>query len=119
MKQEEIADAVGVSQGTVSNWEKGKKAPTSDQLQQLASVLELDMLVLIQRRFGICDEVEEAILQSDRLTLKEQDALLAAYGALAGRDSMSKVAFFRSSPGPQADQDDEVDQLLKEIDAIG
>ncbi|MFI5590140.1 helix-turn-helix domain-containing protein [Amycolatopsis sp. NPDC051758] len=96
LQQKDVGDAVGVSQGLVSNWEKGKKTPSFEQLRALAGVLDLDVTALIDRQYDICDDVERAILQSTRLNRKEQDALLASYGIFADRESAGKAAFFRT-----------------------
>lgn len=96
LQQKDVAEAVGVSQGLVSNWEKNKKTPSVQQMQKLANTLDLDVIAMLDRQFDICDDVERAILLSTTLTRKEQDALLAMYGFLAERDSASKAAFFRA-----------------------
>ena len=38
MKQSEFAKAIGVTLGTVSNWEKGKTEPTVTQLRKIAEI---------------------------------------------------------------------------------
>lgn len=46
MSQVDLAEAVGVTQATVSHWEKGQRVPESDVLERLADVLEVLPLTL-------------------------------------------------------------------------
>lgn len=39
LKQAELADALGVTQGTISQWESGISNPSLDKLKKLASEL--------------------------------------------------------------------------------
>lgn len=96
LQQKEVAEAVGVSQGLVSNWENGKKTPSFEQIRALSRVLPIDVTAMLDRQFDICDDVERAILASTKLTKKEQDSLLASYGVFAERDSAGKAASFRA-----------------------
>jgi hypothetical protein len=77
--------------------------------------LDLEVLRLIDGQFGICDDVERAILQSTKPTRREQDALLAAYGVFADRDSAGKAAFFRPQLTPPANHNDAADQLIEDL----
>ena len=52
-QQKELARAIGVSQPTVSEWEKGKKDPSGDRLQKLAKFFGVDELVVLGK--GIID----------------------------------------------------------------
>jgi transcriptional regulator with XRE-family HTH domain len=115
LQQKNVAEVVGVSQGLVSNEEKHTKSPAFEQLQALAGVLGLEIVRLVDRQFDIRDDVERAILQSTKLTRQEQDALLAAYGVFADRDSAGKAAFFRTKLTLPANQVDAADQLLGDV----
>lgn len=42
MSQQELAKALGVTQGAVSQWETGTKQPNEKMLYRLAEVLECD-----------------------------------------------------------------------------
>jgi hypothetical protein len=81
----------------------------------LAGVLGLEFLRLVDGQFGICDDVERANLQSTKLTQWEQDALLAAYGVFAHRESAGKTAFFRPQLKPPANHNDAADQLIDNL----
>ena len=55
--QEDIAEQLGVTKQTISNWEKGKRAPDIDYLVQLANIynVTLDSLIGINKR---TDDIE-------------------------------------------------------------
>lgn len=38
LKQQELADKIGVSRTTICNWENGKTSPTSVQLQKISEI---------------------------------------------------------------------------------
>ena len=48
MTQTELADACGVSQGTVAQWEKGICFPKADKIPTISMVLDCDVAVLLQ-----------------------------------------------------------------------
>lgn len=48
--QKELADIIGVSIPTVSDWETGKKQPSKDRLHKLAAFFEVDELVILGKR---------------------------------------------------------------------
>ena len=52
--QEELAEMLGVSQTTYSDWEIGKSTPKADISVKLAEIFGLDCLLLI---IGITDEI--------------------------------------------------------------
>ena len=43
LKQQELADKLGVCRDTVSNWEKGETSPTSLQLQKISLITGIPM----------------------------------------------------------------------------
>ena len=43
ISQQQLADRVGVSEGTVSYWCSGKKGPSADKLPSIASALGCDI----------------------------------------------------------------------------
>lgn len=43
LKQQELADKIGVSRTTICNWEKGKTSPTSVQLQKISKITGIPM----------------------------------------------------------------------------
>lgn len=46
LSMQEFADAMGVSQATVSRWEAGKMAPKVDNQIEIAAVLDVDVRML-------------------------------------------------------------------------
>ena len=50
--QEDIAEQLGVTKQTISNWEKGKRTPDIDSLVKLANIYQvtLDSLIGIDKR---------------------------------------------------------------------
>jgi transcriptional regulator with XRE-family HTH domain len=47
MSQQELADALGVSQNAVSMWETGRRAPSVVILQKIAAALGASLLDLV------------------------------------------------------------------------
>lgn len=53
IQQKELALIVGVSQPTLSDWEKGKKDPAPENLKKLAEYFNVDELVILGK--GVVD----------------------------------------------------------------
>jgi transcriptional regulator with XRE-family HTH domain len=75
LKQEQLAQALGVSRPTVANWERGTKHPGLPLLLRLADVLGVSLDELLGRRSsapagaqGLAREVE--LLASDPMVLR-------------------------------------------------
>jgi transcriptional regulator with XRE-family HTH domain len=83
--QEELASRVGVSQGQVSQWERGKKAPPYGELAKLAEVLDVPLAQLMALGLNLAKPVQRAIVEDRELSRKEQDAMLALYQVFTGR----------------------------------
>ena len=43
LTQQQIADEIGVNRGSYSNWEKGKREPSFENLIKLADLLEVTL----------------------------------------------------------------------------
>ncbi|CAG5161142.1 Repressor protein C2 [Streptococcus pneumoniae] len=43
LTQQQIADEIGVNRGSYSNWEKGKREPSFENLIKLADLLEVSL----------------------------------------------------------------------------
>ena len=56
IQQKELSIAIGVSQPTVSDWEKNKKDPTGENLRKLAQFFGVDELVIMGK--GLADQQE-------------------------------------------------------------
>lgn len=49
LTQQQIADEIGVNRGSYSNWEKGKREPSFENLIKLADLLEVSLDSLFGR----------------------------------------------------------------------
>ena len=47
MKQQEVADILGIKPNTLSNWEKGRTEPDIDTFVKLCSIYEIDCAELL------------------------------------------------------------------------
>ena len=48
MKQDELAEKVGVTQGAISQWESGAVKPSFDNIKKLAAALEVTIDELME-----------------------------------------------------------------------
>lgn len=65
VQQKELSIAIGVSQPTVSDWEKNKKDPSGENLKKLADFFGVDELIVMGR--GVIDLTQDTSAQ-DTLT---------------------------------------------------
>lgn len=49
LTQQQIADEIGVNRGSYSNWEKGKREPSFENLIKLADLFEVSLDCLLGR----------------------------------------------------------------------
>ena len=55
--QKELADIIGVSIPTVSDWETGKKQPSKERLHKLAEYFQVDELIILGKKvINLSDE---------------------------------------------------------------
>ena len=54
LTQKQLADAVGVSESTVINWEKGRSEPTVNQAQTISDTvgIPLDSIIFLPSKYG-------------------------------------------------------------------
>ena len=65
LSQEELAEVIGVSRQTISNWELGETSPNPEQLKLLSKVLGVSVDELINNEIkGI---LEEKVSNTERL----------------------------------------------------
>lgn len=88
--QQQLADLLGVTQPTVSAWERGQSRPEPAMTMKLAAALGVQPADTVDRFFGLRTEVERAIADDPLLDQKGKDAMLAVYSALTGRILMTK-----------------------------
>ncbi|OLT13031.1 hypothetical protein BJF79_03790 [Actinomadura sp. CNU-125] len=98
LKQTELAQTLGVSQAMVSSWETGKAFPGS-YFKELSAALNVPYRNLADQYFNFSSPIERAVVADKSLTRKEQDALLAHYGAVSGRDSLKMAERLRNGWG--------------------
>lgn len=65
VQQKELSIAIGVSQPTVSDWEKNKKDPSGENLKKLADFFGVDELVVMGK--GVVDLTQDTSIK-DTLT---------------------------------------------------
>ncbi len=84
MTQAELAAMVGVSQGHISNIERGV---TSDMgtVERICSALDLDVKSVLLESLGIVDEWETKILNDPALRADDRTLLVSIYKIMRGR----------------------------------
>ena len=89
VQQKELSIAIGVSQPTVSDWEKNKKDPSGENLKKLAEFFGVDELIVMGR--GVVDLTQDKTTQ-DFLTKKVEETpkTLEAKIISTGMDRMNK-----------------------------
>lgn len=85
LRQKDVAQALGVSDATVSNWIAGKQQMSVGQLRQIAVLLKAEPGDLLRPpdEAGLSAKVEETLGLMDALTGPEWDAVLQAARAIA------------------------------------
>lgn len=67
MKQSELAEQLGVNTTTVSRWENGQNAPSSEMIQKIATILDVKPERLLKTTpLPKMKEVNERSLKEDR-----------------------------------------------------
>lgn len=80
MTQEELGEKLGVSQGTVSQWESGKRAPGGEAVKAMAELFDTTADFIL----GIVDE-EIKLVPYFRGLKEDEELLMQAYAQLTGR----------------------------------
>lgn len=80
MTQEELGEKLGVSQGTVSQWESGKRVPGGEAVKAMAELFDTTADFIL----GIVDE-EIKLVPYFRELKEEEELLMQAYAQLTGR----------------------------------
>ena len=97
VQQKELSIAIGVSQPTVSDWEKNKKDPSGENLKKLAEFFGVDELIVMGRGVvdltkedltkeyeGIPKTIEARIISGgvDKMTKQQREQVLAVVKAM-------------------------------------
>ena len=97
VQQKELSIAIGVSQPTVSDWEKNKNDPSGENLKKLADFFGVDELVIMGRGVidltkdeltkkyeGIPQTIEARIISGsvDKMTKQQREQVLAVVKAM-------------------------------------
>jgi transcriptional regulator with XRE-family HTH domain len=69
IQQKELAIELGVSNATVSDWERGKKDPSGDRLMKLAKYFAVDELVILGRMSPCVQDQRNIELTDDEYRL--------------------------------------------------
>ena len=85
VQQKELSIAIGVSQPTVSDWEKNKKDPSGENLKKLAEFFGVDELIVMGR--GVVDLTKEDLTKEYEGRPKTIEARIISGGV----DKMSKT----------------------------
>ncbi len=75
LTQRQLADCLGVSNTTISNWEKGLSRPDADLIQKLCQVLHLQ-----PNDFYGTTETTSAPAETDRPAVSDDDIKFALFG---------------------------------------
>ncbi len=76
--QKELADYLGVSTATVSDWVNGKKIPRTDKLQSIANWLSTDLSgLLYEQREKVTYKIDILTRTAGQLPESDIDVLLA------------------------------------------
>jgi UDP-N-acetylglucosamine 1-carboxyvinyltransferase len=98
LTQTQLADRLGTHQTLVSAWERGRLTPDANKLARVAELLETPFTAFVDQYMGLATGVERAVIADERLNRTAQDALLAAYGVVTGRDSVGIASALRAQP---------------------
>jgi transcriptional regulator with XRE-family HTH domain len=88
VQQKELSIAIGVSQPTVSDWEKNKKDPSGENLKKLADFFGVDELIVMGR--GVVDltqdaSIQESFTKNTRIPITKEAMIISG-----GVDSLSE-----------------------------
>ena len=92
IQQKELAIEIGVSNPTVSDWERNKKDPSGERLKKLAKYFEVDELVILGKEVltisnaeGLSPKTLEARIVSggmDKMPKENREQILAGLVAM-------------------------------------
>lgn len=89
--QSAVAQAIGVMQSTVSNWERGVSDPSVNNLLALCDILNIDVAHIREEALQLLTPTERAIAQDTALTRRDRSVLLATYAAMTRRESTAPL----------------------------
>lgn len=89
VQQKELSLAIGVSQPTVSDWEKNKNDPSGENLKKLSEFFGVDELVIMGR--GVVDltqdaSIQESFTKNTRIPITKEAIIISG-----GVDSLSEA----------------------------
>ena len=71
VSQEELADRLAVSVGTIRNWEKGVGEPTMTYAEEISRFLDVDILQLHNEDIAVTDSLKELVAKDSEKVFEE------------------------------------------------
>lgn len=85
LTQKDVADAVGVSEGTVSRWESGKIGNMRrDKIEALAKVLDVDPTIITRGKYGVVFDKAGGLATGTDSAAAADGAVATSAAALTG-----------------------------------
>lgn len=93
LRQKDVAQALGVSEASVSNWIRGNQQMSVGQLRQIALLLKADPSDLLREpdERALSPKVERTLTLMDQLSDDEWQAVLKTAEAIAGAKKRDRV----------------------------
>jgi transcriptional regulator with XRE-family HTH domain len=85
LTQKDVADAVGVSEGTVSRWESGKIGNMRrDKIEALAKILDMDPTIITRGKYGVVFDKAGGLATGTDSAAAADGAVATSAAALTG-----------------------------------
>lgn len=81
LSQQEVADYLQVSQRTYSNFESDKSKPSTEQLIKLATLLDFDLMEVLQKEGFVFNQTNEGVSNNGLVHNNMPEKLIEQYEA--------------------------------------
>lgn len=106
LKQKELADLVGVSESSISQYENGKKNPSFEIALKLAEALDCESADLVSTRENIGPEIKKtATSNGDGKDQDRHDYVNSLFDQLNFQNQIDVIDFLKMKLQVQQDQD--------------